>query len=159
VTDVFTAPPTTGWEDEPFAPVIGPDAVVLAVRDPRGTARRYCRTLAMRCTAFCEQPAARQAYVLVGGGVRYVLTAGSADGGVLDLSLQVTDAYAAYDYAVDRGAVSLAEPYELSDRYGTVVLAAIASGPDRHTLVDRTAYSGPYLPGFEPAPPGVLGGL
>ena len=37
----------------------------------------------------------------------------------------------------------------MTDEHGTVVLAAIATyGDTRHTLVDRSRYSGPYLPGF-----------
>jgi 4-hydroxyphenylpyruvate dioxygenase len=43
----------------------------------------------------------------------------------------------------------LVEPHDLTDRYGTVRLAAIATyGDTRHTLVDRSRYHGPYLPGF-----------
>lgn len=43
--------------------------------------------------------------------------------------------------------------YELKDENGTVVLAAIATyGETRHTLVERTGYDGPYLPGSPPPP-------
>ena len=39
--------------------------------------------------------------------------------------------------------------------YGKVVVAAIATfGDTRHTLVERSGYSGPYLPGFVPAAAG-----
>ncbi|WP_049654773.1 VOC family protein [Kitasatospora sp. MY 5-36] len=71
--------------------------------------------------------------------------------GVLDLAVSVPDVYYAYDYAVDRGALSLAEPYEARDDYGAVVLATIGvPGGTRHTLVDRAGYVGPYLPGYVP---------
>jgi len=47
------------------------------------------------------------------------------------------------------GAQILEYPHDVSDEYGTVRLAAIATyGDTRHTLVDRSNYSGPYLPGF-----------
>jgi 4-hydroxyphenylpyruvate dioxygenase len=37
----------------------------------------------------------------------------------------------------------------VSDEHGTVRIAAIAAyGDTRHTLVDRSRYSGPYLPGY-----------
>lgn len=71
--------------------------------------------------------------------------------GVLDLAVSVPDVYYAYDYAVDRGALSLAEPHEERDDYGAVVLATIGvPGGSRHTLVDRAGYVGPYLPGYVP---------
>src|SRR4029079_5768229 len=42
----------------------------------------------------------------------------------------------------------------LEDDYGKVVVAAIATfGDTRHTLVERSGYSGPYLPGVVPAAP------
>ncbi|MFD0528466.1 hypothetical protein ACFQ1I_17840 [Kitasatospora arboriphila] len=54
---------------------------------------------------------------------------------------------------MDRGAAAVTEPHELSDRHGTVVLAAVGDGgPVRHTLVDRTGYTGPYLPGYVARP-------
>jgi 4-hydroxyphenylpyruvate dioxygenase len=46
----------------------------------------------------------------------------------------------------------VAEPHLLEDESGKVVVAAIATyGDTRHTLVERSGYSGPYLPGFGPA--------
>jgi 4-hydroxyphenylpyruvate dioxygenase len=43
----------------------------------------------------------------------------------------------------------LVEPRDVSDEHGTIRTAAIATyGETRHTLVDRSRYSGPYLPGF-----------
>ena len=59
------------------------------------------------------------------------------------------DVPTAYAYATAHGARGLEEPHETSDADGTVVLAAIATyGETRHTLVDRSRYSGAYLPGF-----------
>ncbi len=47
------------------------------------------------------------------------------------------------------GATVLDEPHEVTDEHGTVRLAAIATyGDTRHTLVDRSNYTGPYLPGY-----------
>ena len=44
------------------------------------------------------------------------------------------------------------EPEDLSDEHGTVRIAAIATyGETRHTLVDRSRYDGPYLPGYRAA--------
>jgi hypothetical protein len=48
-----------------------------------------------------------------------------------------------------RDATVVEEPHDLTDEHGTVRLAAIATyGDTRHTLVDRSRYSGPYLPGY-----------
>ncbi|MFE4971712.1 VOC family protein [Kitasatospora sp. NPDC056651] len=146
------------------------DAVVFAVADAAKAARRYCAALGLRCTAYAGpetgDPEALS-YVLVAPGTRIVLTSPvRATGprgreltayldrhgdGVLDLAVSVPDAYYAYDYAVDRGALSLAEPHEVRDDYGSVVLATIGvPGGTRHTLVDRAGYAGPYLPGYVP---------
>ncbi|MER5636335.1 VOC family protein [Kitasatospora sp. NPDC002227] len=172
--DPFTAPLTPHLDDGPLR-ATRTDAVVLAVADARRTARHYATALALRCTAW-SGPATgnpeRLAYVLAAGDVRFVVTSvlqpltehgrllaehvAAHGDGIFDLALEVPDAYAAYDYAVDRGAVPLTEPYEVSDRWGIAVLAAVATPAGRHTLVDRTAYPGPYLPGYLPAPAGVL---
>ena len=69
--------------------------------------------------------------------------------GVIDLALEVPSAEAAYAHAIALGARGLAEPQVLEDEHGKVVLAAIATyGDTRHTLVERSNYSGPYLPGY-----------
>jgi 4-hydroxyphenylpyruvate dioxygenase len=48
------------------------------------------------------------------------------------------------------GVTILVEPHDESDEHGTVRLAAIATyGETRHTLVDRSRYDGPYLPGYQ----------
>ena len=44
---------------------------------------------------------------------------------------------------------SCEEPHDVTDEHGTVRMAAIAAyGDTRHTLVDRSRYTGPYLPGY-----------
>ncbi|MEV4614018.1 VOC family protein [Kitasatospora sp. NPDC049258] len=174
MTEISAAPLTQEPADD-FRPITGPDAVVLAVHDARKAAHYYSATLAMRCTAYSGPANGNPetcAYVFETGPARYVLTSvvqvltdhgrliadhlARYGEGIVDLSLRVPDAFAAYDYAVDRGAAPIAEPYELTDRHGTVVLAVIATaGSARHTLVDRTRYAGPYLPGFTPVPAGV----
>ncbi|GAA2745421.1 MULTISPECIES: VOC family protein [Kitasatospora] len=148
MTDIFTAPlGAPDLDRDLFEPFAGPDAMILAVPDPAACARYYRGALALRCTA--HHPGLG-AYLMEGGGLRCLLTPGT--GGLVDLSLRVDDGYAAYDYAVDRGARSITEPYELGDRYGTVVLATVGVGSTRHTLVDRSCYSGPYLPGYRSVP-------
>ncbi|MFJ8625663.1 VOC family protein [Kitasatospora sp. NPDC093550] len=158
----------------PGAPAVGhADAVVFAVGDAERAARRYRAALGLRCTAYAGPETGEPdtvSYVLAAPGTRIVLTSPVRvlgplgprgrelaayleryGDGVLDVAVSVPDVYYAYDYAVDRGALSLAEPYETRDAYGAVVLATIGvPGGTRHTLVDRAGYAGPYLPGFVP---------
>ena len=60
-------------------------------------------------------------------------------------TLEIGSAEEAYGYAVAHGARGLEAPHLLEDDYGKVVAAAIATyGDTRHTLVERSGYSGPY---------------
>src|SRR6202522_2574088 len=124
-------------------PIIGMDAVVFAVGN-----------------------AEQAAHVLEAGGARFVFRGPARPGtplgqrvaahgdGVADLALQVSSAEDAYGYAVGHGARGLEEPHIVEDDSGKVVLAAIGTyGDTRHTLVERSGYSGPYLPGYVPAGP------
>ena len=62
-------------------------------------------------------------------------------------------------YAVAHGARGVQAPHLIEDESGKVVVAAIATyGDTRHTLVERSGYSGLYLPGYVPAPPVVAPG-
>src|SRR5262245_20882388 len=148
---------------DPF-PVIGMDHIRFAVGNARQAAHYYSSAFGMMCVAYRgpEQGQRDMAeYVLVSGKARFVFTgevrAGTAIGesvaahgdGVVDLALEVPDVDTAYAYAVGQGAIGLTEPHDLTDEQGTVRVAAIATyGQTRHTLVDRSRYQGPFLPGF-----------
>ena len=140
-------------------PVIGMDAVVFAVGNARQAAHYYSTAFGMRCVAYrgpetgCRDEAS---YVLESGGARFVFRGPARPGtrlgtrvaahgdGVMDLALQVSSAEEAYSYAVWHGARSVEEPHLLEDDSGKVVVAAIATyGDTRHTLVERSGYSGP----------------
>ena len=70
--------------------------------------------------------------------------------GVHDVALRVPDAEEAYRVAMDRGAISVAEPEVMEDEHGKIVRAAIATyGETIHSLVSRSEYSGVFLPGYE----------
>jgi 4-hydroxyphenylpyruvate dioxygenase len=145
------------------------DAVVFAVGNARQAAHFYSTAFGMRCVAYkgpetgCRDEAA---YVLESGNARLVfrgpVRAGTDLGahvaahgdGVLDLAIGVPSATAAYEYAIAHGAQSLQEPEIVGDEHGKVVLAAIATyGDTRHTLVERSHYTGPYLPDYVAASP------
>jgi 4-hydroxyphenylpyruvate dioxygenase len=51
---------------------------------------------------------------------------------------------------VQRGARGVVEPHWVEDEWGRVELATIATyGENVHTFVNRSEYSGPYLPGYQ----------
>ncbi len=66
-----------------------------------------------------------------------------------DISLEVPDVDKCIAHARAQGATVLEEPNDVTDEHGTVRRAAIAAyGDTRHSLIDRSKYDGPYLPGF-----------
>jgi len=155
-----SAPPGAS---DPF-PVEGIDAIVFAVGNARQAAHFYASAFGMRLTAYAGPETGSRdiaSYVLASGSARFVLQApvhaDTALGehiarhgdGITDIALRVPDAARAYETAVSRGALGLAEPQVLEDDAGTVVLAAIGTyGQTRHSLVERSAYRGAYLPGY-----------
>jgi 4-hydroxyphenylpyruvate dioxygenase len=103
----------------------------------------------------------RATYLLSQNKIRLLLTTSLGDDGeiaehvkkhgdgVRDIALWVEDARDAYAKALDRGAVSHAEPRVMKDDNGEVVLAAIRIyGDTIHTFVERKNYRGFFLPGF-----------
>lgn len=70
--------------------------------------------------------------------------------GVRDVCFATTDVGKVHRNAVFNGAVSIAQPTQTQDKHGAVDIAAIKSiGDTTHTFVDRTQYTGPFLPGYE----------
>jgi 4-hydroxyphenylpyruvate dioxygenase len=150
-------------------PIIGMDAVVFAVGNAKQAAHYYSTAFGMRRVAYCGPETGspdEAAYVLESGTARFVfrvpVRAGTALGeqvaahgdGVIDLALEVSSAEGAYRYAVAHGARGLEAPHIVEDEHGKVVVATIATyGDTRHTLVERSGYSGVYLPGYVPAAP------
>ncbi|WP_030679484.1 4-hydroxyphenylpyruvate dioxygenase [Streptomyces rimosus] len=164
--------PISARQADPF-PVKGMDAVVFAVGNAKQAAHYYATAFGMKRVAYSgPENGSREtaSYVLESGGARFVFTSvikpttdwgrfladhvAAHGDGVIDLAIEVPDARAAYAYALEHGATGLEEPYETKDEHGVVVRASIATyGKTRHTLVERTDYEGPYLPGYVAADP------
>jgi 4-hydroxyphenylpyruvate dioxygenase len=103
----------------------------------------------------------RASYVLQQGEIRFALTSALTSDheitqftakhgdGVRDIALTVPDAAAAYEHALAKGARGVAEPRASEDEHGRVELASITTyGEVVHTFVARSAYNGPFLPGY-----------
>jgi 4-hydroxyphenylpyruvate dioxygenase len=150
-------------EWDPF-PVTGWDAVVWSVGNATQTALFYQVVFGMELVAYSGPETGNrdhQAYVLRSGAVRFVFQGGvdpksplldhhrRHGDGIVDIALEVPDVDRCVTHARAQGATILDEPHDVSDEYGTVRVAAIAAyGETRHTLVDRSGYTGPYLPGY-----------
>jgi 4-hydroxyphenylpyruvate dioxygenase len=148
---------------DPF-PVTGWDAVVWVVGNATQAAQLFQATYGMELVAYSGPETGNRdhrAFVLTSGAVRFVFTGGVDPAspmldhhrrhgdGVVDIALEVPDVDRCIAHARAEGATVLVEPHDLTDEHGTVRLASIAAyGDTRHTLVDRSRYRGPYLPGF-----------
>ncbi|WP_129669504.1 4-hydroxyphenylpyruvate dioxygenase [Phytoactinopolyspora endophytica] len=149
---------------DPF-PVTAMDAVVFVVGNATQAAHFYQSAFGMELVAYSGPETGNRdhkSYVLRSGSARFVFKGGVSlqsplldhhrehGDGVVDLALEVPDVDACVAHAREQGATILDEPRDVSDEHGTVRLAAIATyGVTRHTLVDRSRYRGPYLPGYE----------
>jgi 4-hydroxyphenylpyruvate dioxygenase len=148
---------------DPF-PVTGWDAVVWAVGNATQAAQLFQVVYGMDLVAYSGPETGNRdhhAYVLRSGATRFVVTGGVDPAsavldhhrrhgdGIVDIALEVPDVDRCIAQARREGAVVLEEPHDITDEHGTVRVAALAAyGETRHSLVDRSRYSGPYLPGY-----------
>ncbi len=149
--------------NDPF-PVTGWDAVVWVVGNATQSAHFFQSAFGMELVAYSGPETGNRdhvAYVLKSGAVRFVVKGGvqptsplidhhAAHGdGIIDIALEVPDVDKCIEQARSVGAKILEEPNDLRDEHGVVRTAAIATyGETRHSLVDRSRYDGPYLPGY-----------
>jgi 4-hydroxyphenylpyruvate dioxygenase len=106
----------------------------------------------------------RVSYLLQQGRVRFMVSGAlSPDSpiaahvrehgdGIRDICFLVDDVSAAHEAALARGAASERVPDRDTDAHGVIHHAAIrAYGDTVHTFLDRSAYTGPFAPQFEPS--------
>jgi 4-hydroxyphenylpyruvate dioxygenase len=148
---------------DPF-PVTGWDSLVWSVGNATQAALYYQQVFGMELVAYSGPETGNRdhhAFVLRSGAVRFVLKGGvdprsplldhhrRHGDGVVDIALEVPDVDRCIAHARAQGATIVEEPHDVADEHGTVRTAAIATyGETRHTLVDRSRYTGPYLPGY-----------
>jgi 4-hydroxyphenylpyruvate dioxygenase len=160
-------------------PINGTDYIEFYVGNAKQAAQYYRSAFGFQLQAYRGPETGvrdRASYLVVQHKVRLVLT--SAIGpdnaiadhvhrhgdGVRDIALWVDDAREAFRLAVERGARPVHEPEVLRDDHGEVIVAAIHTyGDTIHSLVQRSGYSGPFMPGFQavtsrynPPPVGLL---
>jgi 4-hydroxyphenylpyruvate dioxygenase len=147
-------------------PILGYDAIEFYVGNARQAAHYYRTAFGFDVVAYAGPEHGvrdRCSYVLEQGSIRFVMTAGlspdsdivrhqAAHGdGVRDVAFSVPNAEQAFALAIGRGAEPHVEPWVEEDEHGKVVRSSIlAYGETIHTFVDRSNFSGVYLPGYKP---------
>ena len=161
--DTLTGVVAHSRDRDPF-PVTGWDAVVWASGNATQAALYFQLAFGMRLEAYSGPTTGNRdhhAYVLRAGAVRFVIKgAVSPDSpladhhrrhgdGVIDVALEVPDVDKCVAHAKKTGATVVTEPHDETVEHGTVRTATLkAYGDTTHSLVDRSRYHGPYLPGY-----------
>jgi 4-hydroxyphenylpyruvate dioxygenase len=161
-----TTHPRVDQRDAPdFMPLHGIDHIELYVGNAAHAAHYYTRAFGFRQIAYAGLETGRRdsvSHVLEQGRIRLVVTGtlhadstiahhhhAHGDGAKV-VALSVPDAERAYQVALERGARGVHTPHVVEDEHGRVTLASIATyGDTLHTFVDRSAYKGAFLPGFD----------
>src|SRR3954452_19815571 len=162
-----TAPAPAGRPEaeHDFMPLNGVDHVELYVGNALQAAYYYVHAFGFREVAYAGLETStrdRASHVLEQGRIRLVLTGAlhsdspiaahqhKHGDGVKVIALSVPDVDHAYREATQRGAKGLAEPKDFSDEQGTIRVADIAAyGDTVHRFVDRSNYTGAFMPGYE----------
>jgi 4-hydroxyphenylpyruvate dioxygenase len=151
-------------EEGDVFPVTGWDAIVFCVGNATQTAHYYQSAWGMQLEAYSGPENGNRdhkSFVLRSGSIRFVVN-GAVDpdsplvehhrkhgDGVTDIALEVPDVDKCIAQATRAGARVVREAEDVTDEHGTVRIAAIATyGDTVHSLIDRSRYDGPYLPGY-----------
>ena len=149
---------------EDFLPLLGTDHVELYVGNAKQAAHYYMSAWGFQPLAYAGLETGlkdRTSYVLQQDKIRLVLTAPMKPGGdinrhidrhgdgVKTIALWVDDARKSFEETVKRGAKPYLQPMEREDAHGKVVLSGIHTyGETVHVFVERSAYDGPFMPGY-----------
>ncbi len=159
-----TAVSTSTSKTQDTFPINGTDHIEFYVGNAKQSAMYYQTAFGYEIVAYRGPETGSRdvvSYVLRQGKIMIVLTSAlHADhevaqhvafhgDGVKVLALWVDDSAAAYSAAMAKGAESAFEPYTIEDEHGKITLSAIKTyGETIHTLVERSDYKGPFMPGF-----------
>lgn len=148
-----------------FLPLNGTDHIEFYVGNAKQSAYYYQTAWGYELVAYSGPETGvrdRASYVLQQNKVRLVLTTSlhpdseithhhtKHGDGVKFLSIWVDDATKSFEETIKRGAKPYMEPTRFEDEYGWVVISAIHTyGDTIHKFIERTHYTGPFLPGFK----------
>jgi 4-hydroxyphenylpyruvate dioxygenase len=169
-TTVDLSPVTTA----PAADLLGFDHLEWWVGNARHAAHFWAAAFGFTVVAYAGPEtglADRQSYVVRQGELTFVLTSAldpdsevahhvaRHGDGVRDVAYRVADAATAFDRSIARGAAPVLDPTTSSDLVGSARRATVAAyGDTVHSFVERDAFPGPFLPGFEPLDLPIAGG-
>ena len=152
--------------EQEFLPLKGTDHVEFYVGNAKQSAHYYQHAFGFELVAYSGPETgvkSKASYVLQQGRVRFVLTSSIVPhseindhvtmhgDGVKVLALWVDDVQKSYSETIKRGAVSVMEPNTHEDQFGEVKICAIKTyGETIHKFIERTNYTGPFLPGYIP---------
>ncbi|MEK9829264.1 MAG: 4-hydroxyphenylpyruvate dioxygenase [Schleiferiaceae bacterium] len=158
--------PIENPEAEDFLPLNGTDHVEFYVGNAKQAAHFYKTAFGFQDYAYAGLETGvkdRTSYVLKQDKILLVLTSPLTPDspindhivqhgdGVKNVAIWVDDATKSWETTTERGAASAFEPYVLEDAHGKVTLSGIKTyGDTVHVFVERTGYSGTFLPGFVP---------
>lgn len=150
-----------------FLPILGTDYVELYVGNAKQAAHYYKTAFGFEDLAYCGLETGdrtKTSYVLQQGKIRLVLTTPldpDSDAanhlrihgdGVKVIALTVDNAYDAYEQTFRRGARSYMTPRIIEDKSkrGLIRMSGIHTyGDTVHLFIERSNYSGIFLPGYE----------
>ncbi|WP_435578499.1 4-hydroxyphenylpyruvate dioxygenase [Gilvibacter sp.] len=148
-----------------FLPLLGTDFVELYVGNAKQAAFYYEHAWGFTPIAYSGLETGNKdtvSYVLQQDKIRLVLTSPLKPGGPINqhindhgdgvkvVALWVDDAKKSFEETVKRGAEPYMEPTTREDANGKVVLSGIHTyGETVHVFVERSAYDGPFLPGYK----------
>ena len=168
-----TSEPLATPHDTDFMPLHGIDHVELWVGNAAQSSYYFKHVFGFSEVAYSGLETGRRdraSHVLQQGNIRLVLTGTLRSDtdiaehhrrhgdGVKVIALEVPDVEHAYGEATKRGAAGVSQPHVLADTHGRVVVADVATyGETIHRFIDRSAYSGAFLPGFDAVAPNGAG--
>jgi len=151
-------------EAQDFMPLLGTDYIELYVSNSKQAAHFYKTAFGFQDLAYVGLETGltdRESYVVVQDKIKLVLTSPLKSGteigkhieahgdGVKVVALWVPNATNAYNEAIKRGAKHYMAPVTEEDEHGKVVRSGIYTyGETVHIFVERSEYSGVFLPGF-----------
>lgn len=151
-------------EAEDFLPLLGTDYVELYVGNAKQAAYYYMNAWGFQPLAYRGLETGSKdtvSYVLVQDKIRLVLTSPLVQDGIVNahinkhgdgvkvIALWVDNATKSWEETTERGAESCLDPQVLEDAHGRVVISGIRTyGETLHYFIERSGYSGPFLPGF-----------